>query len=456
MREKAAVFWEKDLAEVQGKETAFLIVGGGAAGLMAAAVCRERGISPVLLEKNRSLGRKLGITGKGRCNLTNRTDPQGVLEAVRSNPRFLYTAVHRFPPEDVMAFFEDRGVPLKTERGNRVFPRSDQAADIVSALSRSAGGTRLSLNTHVLAVQGRPRGGFLVETTKGRYRCQRLLLACGGSSYPGTGSNGDGIRLAKALGHEIVSPAPSLVPLVEDGNWCGQMQGLSLKNCGIQLFSCAEGDGTGKAGSVADGTGGSGTKSAEGGGKKIYSDFGELLFTHFGLSGPVILSASAHMRDPAGSYRIIIDLKPALDERVLDLRLQRELKENQNRYVVRMLEKILPQKMIPVMTARWRISPETRCHQVTKVQRRALGKLLKRFDLKLKGLRPLSEAIVTAGGVSVKEVNPKTMESKLVPGLYFAGELLDLDAYTGGYNLQIAFSTGHLAGAAVCDALGCV
>ena len=398
-----------------------LIVGAGAAGLMAAGAALERGLSVCLFDKNRQLGRKVRITGKGRCNVTNNCSVEEAVAACPRGGRFLYGALSAFTPQDTMAFFEGLGVPLKTERGRRVFPVSDSAHDIADALERWARGAAVVRETvtQVLTENGRAVGG---KTPQGTYRGRRVILACGGASYPGTGSNGDGYRLAAALGHTVVEPTPSLVPLVEWGDWCSRMMGLSLRNCGVKV-------------------------TAQGKKKPVYQDFGELLFTHFGLSGPTVLSASAHLHPmEPGKYTVHIDLKPALTEAQLDARLLRELEAHKNKFFANSLEELLPQKLIPVVVERSGIPGETRCHSVTKEQRRALLELLKDFPVEVQGFRPIAEAIVTSGGVSLREVSPKTMESKLVEGLYFAGEILDADAYTGGYNLQIAFATGRLAG----------
>lgn len=379
----------------------------------------EHGLRTVVFDKNDRPGRKLRITGKGRCNVTNSCSPQEVISAAHGG-KFLYSALNAFPPGEVMAFFEGLGVPLKTERGRRVFPQSDKAADIAEALVGFAKGAefRQETVTEMLTDDGHVTG---VKTNKGYYRADRVLLACGGASYPATGSDGSGYRLAEKLGHTIVPIAPSLVPLVEAGDMCSRLMGLSLRNVGVKV-------------------------TAAGKKKPVYTDFGELLFTHFGLSGPTILSASAHMRPMcSGKYTVHIDLKPALDEGQLDARLLRDLEENRNRQFGNSLDKLLPQKLIPVVVERPGIPGETRCNSVTREQRRCLLSILKDFTVEIESFRPISEAIVTAGGVSLKEVDPKTMGSKLVRGLYFAGEMLDVDAPTGGYNLQIAFSTGRLA-----------
>lgn len=387
---------------------------------MAAGTCAGRGLDTLVFDKNRLPGRKLRITGKGRCNVTNDCPAQDVIAAARGG-RFLYSALTAFGPGDAMAFFEGLGVPLKTERGRRVFPQSDRADDIAEALVRYARGAEIRRETvlEVLSEGGRVAG---VRTDKGCHRARSVLLACGGASYPATGSDGSGYRLCEKLGHTIVPIGPSLVPLVERGDFCPRLMGLSLRNVGVKV-------------------------TAAGKKKPVYTDFGELLFTHFGLSGPTILSASAHMRPMGpGVYTVHIDLKPALDEGTLDARLLRDLEENKNRQLINSLDRLLPQKLIPVVVERSGVPGETRCNSVTKEQRRKLLSVLKDFAVEIEGFRPIAEAIVTAGGVSLKEVDPKTMESKLVKGLYFAGEMLDVDAPTGGYNLQIAFATGRLAG----------
>ncbi len=401
-----------------------IVVGGGPAGLMAAGTAASRGRRVLLFDKNEKLGRKLRITGKGRCNVTNNCAVEEVIANLPRGGKFLHGALAAFSPADTMEFFESLGVPLKTERGRRVFPRSDRADDIADALAGfalDAGVTvRREAVTKVLTQDGAVSG---VETSRGQYEAPAVLIACGGASYPGTGSDGSGFRLARALGHSVTPIVPSLVPLVErEGGFCPRLQGLSLKNCGIKVTEREKK-------------------------KPAYEDFGELLFTHFGLSGPTVLSASAHMHPmEPGKYTVHIDLKPALDRQQLDARLLRDLEENKNRFFLNSLDRLLPQKLIPVIVERSGIPPETRCHSVTREQRQGLLELFKDFSVEIEGFRPLAEAIVTSGGVSLKEVDPRTMESKLIKGLYFAGEVLDCDAYTGGYNLQIAFATGRLAG----------
>jgi predicted Rossmann fold flavoprotein len=400
-----------------------LVIGGGAAGMMAAGTAAQNGLKVCLVEKNNKLGRKVLITGKGRCHITNACDVQTFIASVPTNGRFLYSAATQFTPQDTIAFFEDLGLKTKIERGNRVFPESDKAADVVESLTRfiKDGGTdiitgevkRLLLKDHTVFGAELQGGGQILANA--------VIVCCGGASYTATGSTGDGYRLARQAGHTVTELRPSLVPLVVSGDECGEMMGLSLKNIAIKVFDTEKK-------------------------KDIYDDFGEMLFTHFGLSGPVILSASAHMREMAKDrYHIFIDLKLALSPEQLDARLQRDFEANLNRDFSNSLNALLPRKMIPVIIARSGIPPEMKCNQITKEMRRALAELLKNFELVVSGFRPINEAIVTSGGVKVGEINPKTMESKLVSGLYFAGEVIDVDAYTGGFNLQIAFCTGRLA-----------
>lgn len=409
-----------------------IVVGGGAAGMMAAGRAAELGCSVCLVEKNERLGRKIDITGKGRCNLTNNCSVQELIASVPSNGRFLYGAVSSFTPQDTMAFFESLGVPVKTERGNRVFPVSDHAKDVSGALGdwlRRAGcEVRRGTVQSLLLDEGRAAGVRLQSGEE--IFAEAVLIACGGASYPATGSTGDGYRLAEQAGHTVTPLRPSLVPLVAQGEDCSEMMGLSLRNIGLSVWDRRKK-------------------------KEIYSDFGELLFTHFGLSGPVILSASSHLREmEPGRYEARIDLKPALSPEQLDARLQRDFSENKNRDFVNSLGALLPRKLIPVAVRRSGIPGDLKCNAITREMRRGFLQLLKSFSVEIQGFRSLAEAIVTSGGVSVKELNPKTMESRLVSGLYFAGEVVDVDAYTGGFNLQIAFSTGRAAAEAIASKRG--
>ncbi len=397
-----------------------VIIGGGAAGSMCAALAAGRGLSVALLEPNRELGRKLRITGKGRCNVTNDCTPREFIEAIPGDGRFLQSAIHRFAPQDVMAFFEGLGVPLKTERGRRVFPASDRAGDIAGALARECGrlGVKV-LRQRALEIEPGPEGVRAVRTEDGSLGCRSAVICTGGLSYPGTGSTGDGYKLAAALGHTITPTRPSLVPLESPDEYCREMQGFSLRNVTLSAY---EDD------------------------RLIYRELGEMLFTHFGVSGPLVLSASAHMRRfGEAKYRLSIDLKPGLDEKKLDARLLRDLDKYKNREFANCLNDLAGRAMIPVLVRLSGIPPEERANSVTREQRARLVRLFKDFPVAVSGPRPVAEAIVTAGGVSTGEVNPRSMESKLVPGLYFAGEVLDLDAYTGGYNLQIAWSTAYVA-----------
>lgn len=398
------------------------VIGGGAAGMMAAGFAAQAGASVVLLEPNARLGTKLAITGKGRCNVTNHCDVEEVLKNIPRNSRFLYSTLEAFPPAAAMAFFESYGCPLKVERGNRVFPVSDHSSSVIQALTRFLEEYHVCVRREraeeIVVEDGAVCG---VRTDRGFIHASRVVIATGGCSYPRTGSTGDGYRLAHALGHTIEPPRGSLVPLEEEGDICPRLQGLSLRNCAIRVKNAA--------------------------GKTIYTDFGELLFTHFGLSGPVILSASAHGK-PGEIREVLIDLKPALDEQKLDQRILRDLEQYQNRNIDHALQDLYPRLLIPVMVELAEIPPETKANSVTRSQRRRLLERTKAFPVRIHGPRPVEEAIVTAGGVCVREVNPKTMESKLVRGLYFAGEVLDVDGYTGGFNLQIAWATGRAAGLA--------
>ena len=398
------------------------MIGGGAAGCMAALAAAQAGASVTLLERNPKLGRKLYITGKGRCNVTNDCTAPEVLQNVPHNSRFLTSAVTRFPPESVKQFFEGQGVALKTERGNRVFPQSDKAADIIDALLLAL--RRARVNIVQDRAQGLRRNGEILEGVDGErgfYPCQAVVIATGGVSYPLTGSTGDGYTLAQSIGHTVIPPKASLVPLVAEQSFCAEMQGLSLKNVAIRVRTEKK--------------------------KAVFAEQGELLFTHFGLSGPLILTASAHMRDfEKEHYHILLDLKPALDEEKLDKRLLRDLEENANRDFRHVREGRAPRLMVPVLLELTDIPGDVKANSITRAQRRKLLETLKCIRIDIAGPRPVEEAIVTSGGVKVSEVNPTTMESKKARGVFFAGEVLDVDAYTGGFNLQIAWSTGRAAG----------
>ena len=401
----------------------FLVIGGGPAGMMAAHTAALYGLSVVLLEKNGETGKKLRITGKGRCNVTNNCDVNTLIQQIPTNGRFLYGAANRFSPADTMRYFESYGLPLKTERGNRVFPVSDSARDVCRVFAQNlkdCGVTVLQETAAELLLEdGRLSG---VRCKSGRtVEARRVLIATGGLSYPGTGSTGDGYALAQAVGHTIVPCRPSLVPLVVEEAWPSEAMGLSLKNVTLTLWDAKK-------------------KTA------LFAEQGEMLFTHFGVSGPLVLSASAHIRPmEPDRYRLFVDLKPALSEKQLDARLLRDFAANSNRDFGNSLGALLPRKLIAPVVRLSGIPYEQKVHQITHEQRAALVALLKKLPMTVADFRPIEEAIITSGGVSVKEVSPKTMESKLLPGLYFAGEVLDLDAYTGGFNLQIAFSTAYSA-----------
>ncbi len=395
-----------------------IVVGGGAAGMMAAVTAARMGTSVTLVERNRKVGRKLYITGKGRCNVTNHCSPEEVRAAVSCNGKFLYSALEHTPPAWVEEFFETLGVPLKVERGNRVFPVSDKSADIIDALFFEL--KRLK----VPVIQGRVVRihAQAVELESGdRLSCKAVILATGGLSYPATGSTGDGHRLARELGHTVIDIKPSLAPLESPDPFCGKMQGLALKNVTLTVKNQKK--------------------------KTVFQEQGELLFTHFGLSGPLVLSASAHMRDfDKEKYTCAIDLKPALDEATLDARLVRELTAGANKDMDNLMGALAPRLLVPVLLERADIPGNKKAHDLTKGERRRLLELFKSFTVAVSGPRPIEEAIITSGGVKTSEVDPKTMMSKKVPGLFFAGELLDVDAYTGGFNLQIAWATGRAAG----------
>lgn len=386
--------------------------------MMAAITASRQGASVLLIEQNNMLGKKLLITGKGRCNVTNFSAEEELISQVVTNPKFLYSAFSAFNAYDAYAFFEEEGVPLKIERGNRVFPESDRAADVRNALKRAMDRQGVQVvEDRIVGISAVP---FVVRGERGRYEADRVIIATGGYTYPLTGSTGDGYRFAKTLGHRVVQPEPALVSLREEGKQCMEMMGLSLKNVSISIKNCK--------------------------GKILYSEFGEMLFTHEGISGPIVLSASSHLKNADFPCVAEIDLKPALDDEMLDKRLLRDFEEQTNKDFRNALGKLLPKKLIPVVIQKSGIAPETKIHQITRAERERLVYIIKHFEVKLSGKGAVAEAIVTSGGVDVREVVPQTMESKIVPGLYFAGEVLDVDALTGGYNLQIAYSTGYLAG----------
>ena len=405
-----------------------IVIGAGASGLMAAGTAAENGHNVVLVERNDKVARKVMITGKGRCNVTNNcTLINDLIQNVPTNGRFLYGAFSKFMPIDTMEFFEDMGVALKVERGNRVFPESDKAVEIVDALnafSSDAGVKRIKGRaTSLIAENGEIKGVKLEDGEE--ISADAVIVATGGASYPLTGSTGDGYELAKQVGHTVTELKPSLVPLVCHEGFCMDLQGLSLRNVEITVLD---------------------TDTY----KEVYKDFGEMLFTHFGVSGPLVLSASSHMKDiKPRKYEIHIDLKPALSYEQLDKRIQRDFLGNSNKNFINALDALLPKKLVPVIVKLSGIKPAVKVNQITKQQRSELVNLLKDLKVTVNGFRPIEEAIVTSGGVSIKEIDPKTMESKLVKGLYFAGEVIDVDAYTGGFNLQIAFSTGKLAGSSI-------
>ena len=404
--------------------TDLVVIGGGPAGMLCAIQSAQRGLSVTVLDRNLQLGRKLRITGKGRCNVTNDCDTREFMANIPGDGRFLYSAMSRFGTREVMAYFESLGVPLKVERGNRVFPVSDNANDIANALVREC--ERLGVRTlrcSARSIETKDGAVCAVQTDAEKIPCRAAAICTGGLSYSKTGSDGWGFRMAAKLGHTVTPLRPSLVPLESDDAWCAEMQGFSLRNV---------------------------TLSAYEDGKLIFRELGEMLFTHFGVSGPLVLSASAKMRHMGSAeYRLLIDLKPALDEKKLETRILRVIEENPKRSFHNLLGGLAGRSMVPVLEQLTGIPGEQRCTDFTREQRQKLIQILKAFPVSVSGTRPIDEAIVTAGGVSTKEVDPRTMESKLVKGLYFAGEVLDLDAYTGGFNLQIAWCTGFVAGNAV-------
>lgn len=400
-----------------------IVIGGGAAGMMAAYAAATCGNEVSLYEKNEKLGKKVYITGKGRCNVTNACETQDLFINIVTNPKFMYSPIYTFDNNMVQSFMEEWGCPLKTERGNRVFPQSDKSYDVINALIRAMRENKVDINldshvSDILTENGHVTG---VRVNGCDIECDNVILATGGYSYPSTGSTGDGHTMASKLGHHITKCMPALVPFTAAEEWVKELQGLSLRNCGVTIY---DGD------------------------HKIYEDFGELLFTHFGVSGPTVLSASSYAVDIIRKrpLRLVIDLKPALDEKQLDARILRDFEANINRKFMNSLDKLFPKSLIPVIIERSGIDAQCRVNEITRDKRQGLVKLIKNFDLTLTGLRGFNEAIITHGGVDVKEIDSSTMESKLIKGLYFAGEMIDVDAVTGGFNLQVAWSTGYLAG----------
>lgn len=404
--------------------TELVVIGGGAAGMICAYNAAQRGMSVVLVDPNRQLGRKVRITGKGRCNVTNNCDIKEFMRNIPGDGRFLYSALNRFSPADTIAFFESHGLPLKTERGNRVFPVSDNANDVAGLMARlceRSGVTLIRSTAKKILTEGGAVSAVVTED--GTIACRAAAVCTGGLSYPLTGSNGAGYRFARELGHTVTETRPSLVPLESEDDCCAQMQGFSLKNVTLSAYEDE---------------------------RLIYKELGEMLFTHFGVSGPLVLSASSHMRNfGRAKYRLEIDLKPALDEKKLDARILRDFEKYSNKEFKNALADLAGHTMIPVLVRLSGIPEDTKVNSITREQRMRLLRLFKAFPVSVSGTRPIDEAIVTAGGVSTKEIDPRTMGSKLVQGLYFAGEVLDLDGYTGGFNLQIAWSTGFVAGNSV-------
>ncbi|MBF0985903.1 MAG: NAD(P)/FAD-dependent oxidoreductase [Clostridiales bacterium] len=398
-----------------------IIIGGGPAGMLAAIKSRKEKNQVTIIEKNKILGKKMLITGKGRCNITSGVDMSEFIKNVPSNGKFLYSSFKNFTNKDILKLLN---IPVKLERGNRYFPVSDKAKDVVDALEKELSGVEIVTNTSATEIITKNNEAIGVKTNKGDFFADKIILATGGKSYPLTGSTGDGYEMAKKLGHTITQIKPALVPLVakkESKIQCQQMQGLSLRNVGLKLFN---------------------------NNKLIYEDFGEMLFTHYGVTGPIILSASSHLvRQELKNPRIEIDLKPALTDEKLDERILRDFETEKNKEFRNSLDQLLPQKMIPVILEILQINKKV--NEVKKVERQKLVRTLKHFSIEIEGFRDISEAIITSGGINVKEINPKTMESKLIKNLYFAGEIIDVDAYTGGFNLQIAYSTGYTAGIGV-------
>lgn len=406
-----------------------IVIGAGPAGMTAAIAAAQLGAKTAVIEPNEKVGRKLAITGKGRCNVTNNSDNETIMKNIPRNPRFMYSSLSAYSAADVMDFFEQEGVPLKTERGNRVFPVSDKAYDIVDALfmkMKRCGVTLIRGRAREIVTEDGAVTG--VVTDKGFISAKKVILATGGASYPVTGSTGEGYKIAEKLGHTVTPLKPSLVPLETEEN-CAAMMGLSLKNVTLSVLDNSRN-------------------------KRVFSEMGEMLFTHFGISGPLVLSASSNMEEiRLGKYTAVIDLKPALSVEQLEARLLRDFEERKNMQLSNGLRKLLPEKIILPLLKKAGVSPEKQINSVTRAERAAICSAVKGFSLSVTGYRPIEEAIITDGGISVKEINPKTMESKLIEGLFFAGEIIDVTGFTGGFNLQIAFSTGHAAGTAAAEAL---
>ncbi|MCQ2436720.1 MAG: NAD(P)/FAD-dependent oxidoreductase [Clostridia bacterium] len=404
-------------------KTKIAVIGGGAAGLMAAGRAAQNGADVTVFERNSLLAKKLGITGKGRCNVTNDCTPEAFMNNLTSNRKFMFSAINRFSPQNTMSFFESLGVPLKTERGNRVFPVSDKAVDIVMAMKKyviSSGCHIVTERVRSLTADGGVISGIVTEHAT-HTGFDAVILATGGMSYPLTGSTGDGYKMAEALGHTVVPPTPSLVGIESEDKLCRDCQGLAPKNVGIKVLDTAKN-------------------------KVIYDDFGEMLFTHFGVSGPLILSASAHMRPmEKGRYRILIDMKPALDSETLDKRILSDFDKYKNKNLENALTDLMPSKLIRPYISVCGLSPEVKVNAITHAERAKMTETLKALPVSVRGFRPIDEAIVTSGGIKTSEIEPSTMRSKLIENLYFAGEIIDVDAYTGGFNLQIAFSTAVAA-----------
>lgn len=398
------------------------IIGGGPAGMTAAGAAAEAGCRVLLFEKNDKLGKKMRITGKGRCNITNAAGPEEMLGCIPTNPKFLYSALYTFTSDDIVSIMKRGGTETKTERGGRIFPVSDNAHDAADALKKYAlAKTTDWIRAEAVDIAVKDGAAAGVKTKDRIYNADAVIIATGGVSYPLTGSTGDGYRFAERLGHTVIPPKPSLIPIVTKERWAAELMGLSLKNIRISAYNSCK--------------------------KRVFEDFGEMLFTHFGISGPVVLSMSAHLKNiERESYTIKIDLKPALSEEQLDKRILRDFEGKENKHIINSLDALLPKALIPRVIALAGLEEHCAVNSVTREQRRRLVSVLKGLELSVQGFRPVEEAIVTSGGVKVSEINPSTMESKLIKGLYFAGEVIDVDAYTGGYNLQIAYSTGYLAG----------